>query len=95
MDFKKVLIGVAVIGVAYYFYNKSKKSTSEATTTTDTESSNANGAQLLAVMKGGSTKGSWNGASGRTGRTCFCPGIGNVYTTNDNCYGVCQGATSR
>jgi hypothetical protein len=48
MDFKKVLIGVAVIGVVYYFYNKSKKGSSS---TTGGETSSANGAQLLAVAK--------------------------------------------
>lgn len=72
MDFKKVLIGVAVIGVAYYFYNKSKKSAS-TTSTEGGETSSANGAQLLAIAKNGGSTG-WSGATG-SGTWVMCAGI--------------------
>ena len=41
------------------------------------------------------TKEGTSNAGGRTGRTCLCSGIGNVYTTNDSCYGVCENATKQ
>ena len=50
MDIKKIVIGVVIIGGAYWLYKRSK-----ATSTTTTSTSNANGAQLLAVAKGAKT----------------------------------------
>jgi hypothetical protein len=73
MDFKKVLIGVAVIGVAYYFWNKSKKGS--ASSTEGGETSSANGAQLLAIAKNGGATG-WNAASGKTPQyQCNCGAV--------------------
>lgn len=74
MDFKKVLIAGAVIGVAYYFYNKSKKSASTSTSSEGGETSSANGAQLLAIAKNGGSAGTWNSATG-SGTWVMCAGI--------------------
>lgn len=52
MDFKKVLIGVAIVGGLYWIYTKTKKT---GTTTSTTGTSNASGAQLMAIAKGAKT----------------------------------------